>query len=268
MNTTTPTTTPPVLALERASFAYDGTDVLHDLSVTVEAGEFLGIVGPNGAGKTTALRLLSGALAPRSGRALIGSDSIGEVEPLQLARQIAMVPQSEAVIFPWSVYSFVMLGRHPHSSGLGFESGTDAEAVRQAMDFVGITRLSTRSVTELSGGELHRCLIARALAQQTPVLMLDEPNAHLDMHHQVALFELLARLHADEGRSVVIITHDLNPASMYCDRLLLPDEGRTAGTPREVLSSETIERHFHVAVRVDDGDRPHLRLQRPSADVR
>ncbi len=260
--------TPPRLLLDGCSFAYDRTPLLQGLDCAVEAGEFLGIVGPNGAGKTTLLRLLSGQRVPQEGSATADGRPIHALAPMQRARMIAVVPQSEAVMFPWTVFSLVMLGRHPHTRSFGFERAEDHDAVLRAMRLVGIEHLSARNVTELSGGELHRVLIARALAQETPVLLLDEPNAHLDIHHQVELFELLARLHAGEGRSIVIITHDLNLAAMYCDRLLLMNAGRIAahGTPRDVLRSDLIDKHFRVRVAVDDAARPHMRLLRPSTD--
>jgi iron complex transport system ATP-binding protein len=256
---------PPRLALADLSFSYDETPVLHDVTCTVEPGEFLGIVGPNGAGKTTVLRLLSGVASPAVGSATADGQAIDRLDARQRARMIAVVPQSESVTFPWPVYSMIMLGRHPHTRSFGFEQEEDHRAVTAAMQQVGIEHLSRRSVTDLSSGELHRVLIARALAQNTPVILLDEPNAHLDIHHQVELFELLSDLHDSEGRSIVIITHDLNLASMYCDRLLLMDQGRIAslGTPAEVLRSETIHRHFGVAVHIETSVRPFVRLLRP-----
>ncbi|MDT8323549.1 MAG: ABC transporter ATP-binding protein [Bacteroidota bacterium] len=261
-------TSPPRLVLTDCSFAYEQQSVLQSVDATVESGEFLGIVGPNGAGKTTLLRLLSGQRAPAKGTATADGSALHSMPALQRARLIAVVPQSEAVMFPWPVYSFVMLGRHPHSRSFGFERPDDHRAVEAAMRMVGIAHLAARRATDLSGGELHRVLIARALAQDTPVLLLDEPNAHLDIRHQVELFELLARLHASSGRSIVIITHDLNLASMYCDRLLLMDGGRIAahGAPREVLRDELIARHFGVRVGIEDAERPHVRLLRPEGN--
>jgi iron complex transport system ATP-binding protein len=234
----------------------------------VEPGEFLGIVGPNGAGKTTLLRLLSGQRAPDTGAATMNGESLHSMPAMRRARMIAVVPQSEAVMFPWPVYSFVMLGRHPHTRSLGFERPDDHRAVEEAMRMVGIADLAARKATDLSGGELHRVLIARALAQDAPVLLLDEPNAHLDIRHQVELFELLARLHASGTRSIVIITHDLNLASMYCDRLLLMDGGRIAahGAPSDVLREDLLARHFGVRVGVENAARPHVRLLRPDGN--
>lgn len=256
---------PPHFRLDNVGFSYGDTPVLTEISCMIEAGDFLGVVGPNGAGKTTLLRLLSGMITPATGTLEADGRPVHAMTPKDRARLIAHVPQMEAVMFPWSVSSMVLLGRHPHSAGLGYENDTDYAAANRAMERVEISHLAGRSVTDLSGGELHRVLIARALAQETPVLLLDEPNAHLDIHHQVALFDLLASLHADEGRTVMIITHDLNLVSMYCDRVMLLDEGRlqALGTPEEVLNEETIQQHFRIDVGVEMKEgRPAIQLRR------
>ncbi len=257
----------PALRLEDVSFAYDSEEVLRGISCDIAPGEFVGIVGPNGAGKTTLIRMISGMLTPDSGHARVDGHDIAHMHPRERALRIALVPQDERVVFPWSVTSMVLLGRHPHRGGLGFEKAEDFEAAEDAMTLMRISHLASRSVLDLSGGELHRVLIARALAQQTPVLLLDEPNAHLDIRHQVELFDLLARLHGEEGRTVVIITHDLNLAATHCDRILLIDEGRLAasGSPGDVLREELISRHFGVGVEVrtdQESGRPVLRVLR------
>lgn len=262
---------PPPLLLEDVSFAYDADAVLRGISCDIAPGEFVGIVGPNGAGKTTLIRMISGMLTPDRGHARMDGRDIAHMHPRERAQRIALVPQTESVVFPWSVTSMVLLGRHPHRGGLGFEKAEDFEAAEDAMKRMRISHLAARSVLDLSGGELHRVLIARALAQQTPVLLLDEPNAHLDIRHQVELFDLLARLHADEGRTVVIITHDLNLAAAHCDRILLIDEGQLAasGSPQEVIQENIILRHFGVRVDVSsdvETGRPILRVLRKSHD--
>lgn len=257
-------TPPPPLAIDGVRFAYTANDVLHDVSFSVEPGEFVGVIGPNGAGKTTLLRLLTGQLHPAAGSVRAGATDVSRIAPLERARMMAVVPQNEAVVFAYTVEAMVLLGRYPHASSFGYEREDDYAAAREAMRLVGVEHLAARSMTELSGGEQHRVFIARALAQQTPLLLLDEPNAHLDLRHQSLLFELLSRLQRDHGRSVFIITHDLNLAGMYCDRILLLSDGRPAawGTPAEVLREDIISEHFGVTVRIDGGDRPHVRLVR------
>lgn len=255
---------PPQLAIDGVRFAYRADDVLRDVSFSVEPGEFVGVIGPNGAGKTTMLRLLTGQLHPAAGTVRLGDTHLARIAPLERARLMAVVPQNETVVFSHTVEAMVLLGRYPHASFFGYERDDDYAAAREAMRLVGVEHLATRSMTELSGGEQHRVFIARALAQQTPLLLLDEPNAHLDLRHQSLLFELLSRLQREDGRSVLIITHDLNLAGMYCDRILLLSNGRPAawGTPADVLREDIIGEHFGVAVRIDGGDRPHVRLVR------
>lgn len=264
MNTTNPHITPPRIDFDHVQFAYGDHTVLRDLHFTFQPGEFIGVIGPNGAGKTTLLRLLTGMRSASSGQVRIGTEDVLMLPARARARTLAVVPQNESVVFPYTVEAMVLLGRFPHTAFLGYESEEDHRIAREVMRLVGIDHLEGRSVTDLSGGEQHSVLIARALAQQAPVLLLDEPNAHLDIHHQVALFELLAHLHRDEGRSVLIITHDLNLAGMYCDRILLLADGAAAawGTPAEVLQKEILEKHFRVNVQVDGDDRPHVRILR------
>jgi len=270
MITVAPSSTHSVrFELRDVCFAYEAEPVVTDLSCTIAAGEFVGIIGSNGAGKTTLIRLLSGMLTPQAGVVLASGTAVTTLDARERARRIALVPQNESVVFPWSVFTMVLLGRHPHRSGLGFERPDDYAAARAAMVHMEIAHLAERSVLDLSGGELHRVIIARALAQDTPVLLLDEPSAHLDIRHQVALFELLSRLHAQEGRTVVIITHDLNLAGLYCDRIMLMDRGEIAAfaSPAEVLREDIIARHFGVQVSIGtdtDTGRPLMRLRRPS----
>lgn len=258
------TSSPPKIEYGDVRFSYGNEPVLRELSLVMEPGEFIGVIGPNGSGKTTLLRLLTGMLSPAGGTVRIGGRDVAAIPPEERARLMAVVPQSETVVFPYSVEAMVLLGRFPHTAFLGYEREADFLAARRAMALVGIDHLASRSVTELSGGEQHRVFIARALAQEAPVLLLDEPNAHLDLRHQAGLFELLARLHREEGRSILIITHDLNLADMYCDRILLLSGGRAAawGPPADVLRENLITEHFGVNVQVDPGPRPHVRLRR------
>jgi iron complex transport system ATP-binding protein len=240
--------------------------VLRELTFEIERGEFIGVVGPNGAGKTTLLRLLSGILTPTRGEIMLDGLSLRSISARERARRIAVVPQFEDVVFPFTVRSMVLLGRAPHLGGLGYERETDFAAADRAMRLADVTDIAERRVTDLSGGELHRVLIARALAQDTPLLLLDEPNAHLDIRHQVALFDLLLRLHAD-SRTIFCITHDLNLAAMYCSRILLLSEYTIVadGSPVDVLTPVMILRHFGIRVAVDLYDAtPYIRLLKQS----
>ncbi len=251
-------------SLRGVSCGYGSDDVLSDVDLDIPAGSFTGILGRNGAGKTTLFRLLTGALRQRHGSVLLHGTSLRGIPPRERARRLAVVPQTEDMVFPFTVRAMVLLGRGPHVGFAGYEGDADIEAAERAMRDAGVQDFAGRKVTDLSGGEVHRVLIARALAQETPILLLDEPNAHLDLQHQVELFELLARLHA-EGRTILCITHDLNLAGRYCERLLLFDDGRLAadGTPESVLTPERISEHFgvHTGVTIEDGA-PSVRLRR------
>ncbi len=241
------TTAAPVFRLTDVRFGYADAPVLRDMRVEIAAGSFTGIIGPNGAGKTTLLRLLTGMRQPDAGEVRCMDRRIESIPPRQRALLMALVPQFEETVFAFPVRDMVLMGRAPHVRGWGFERAEDDEAAERAMRLAGVLDLAGRSVTDLSGGELHRVLIARALAQDTPILLLDEPNAHLDLRHQVALFELLRALHA-EGRSIVCVTHDLNLAARYCERLLLLADGGIAadGAPLDVLTPACIKEHFGV----------------------
>ncbi|MCZ7554866.1 MAG: ABC transporter ATP-binding protein [Bacteroidia bacterium] len=253
-----------IFALRDVCFAYNDTEILHDVRVDFTSGSFTGVIGRNGAGKTTLFRLLTGELHPQRGTVALHGRDLHAYAARERARLIAVVPQNEDMVFPFTVRSMVLLGRGPHLGYFGYETQADIAAAERAMELAGVAKFAARKVTDLSGGELHRVLIARALAQETPILLLDEPNAHLDLRHQVELFELLSRLHM-EGRTILCITHDLNLAAKYCKRLIMLDEGRTVadGSPYDVLTEEHLERHFGVRTRVTmEDDAPSIRLLR------
>jgi iron complex transport system ATP-binding protein len=257
-------TQPTIFSLKQISFGYEGAEVFRELRLDIPAGSFTGVIGRNGAGKTTLFRLLTGELRPQTGSVSLQGSDIRSYRPRDRARLMAVVLQSEDMVFPFTVRAMVLLGRGPHLGYFGYETEADLAAAERAMEQAGVREFADRKVTDLSGGELHRVLIARALAQEAPILLLDEPNAHLDLQHQVQLFELLSRLHS-EGRTIVCITHDLNLAARYCERLLLLDDGRTVadGTPRQVLTEGSIAQHFgvHAQVTLEAGV-PSIRLLR------
>jgi iron complex transport system ATP-binding protein len=242
----------PAIQLEGVSFRYGDVSVLRNLSIDVRQGDFVCIVGPNGAGKTTLLRVMTQYFPPAEGRALLFGRAERERSPKERARLVALVPQTEDMVFPHSVRAMVLLGRYPHLSGFGFESPADYEATDRAIALTGLTPFAKRHVTQLSGGEQHRVTIARALAQETPLLLLDEPNAHLDLKHQTELFELLLVLHREQGRTIVCVTHDLNLAAQYASRVGILSGGGIAaiGAPEDVLTGELIAEHFGVTVEV------------------
>lgn len=239
------------------SFRYPGagTDAVHDVSLRVAAGEFVALLGPNGSGKSTLLRLLLGALRPRSGSITFEGRSLHEWPREELARRVGVVTQSEEMPFPVTVRELVAMGRYPHLGAWRREAADDRAAIRRALEWCEVADFTSRSVLELSGGERQRVRLARALAQEAATLVLDEPTAALDMAHEMALFEMMARL-ARTGVTVVAVTHNINVAARYAHRLVLMDRGHTAadGTPPEVLTRGTIESVYQWPVEIRHED--------------
>ena len=232
-------------------FAYGDRVVVAGVSFEARAGQLYGILGPNGSGKTTLSRLLLGFLTPRAGTVTIGERAAAEYSRREFARAVAAVPQEMPVDFPFTVRELVLLGRMPHLSPLGLEAQSDHDAADQAMTLCGVRELADRPIHALSGGELRRAYVARAIAQQANALVCDEPTSGLDIHHQIAIFELL-RAQARAGRCVVAVVHDLNLAAAYCDRLLLLRGGATVaeGTVEEVLTYRVVKQAYDVEVYV------------------
>jgi iron complex transport system ATP-binding protein len=231
--------TPEPLRLEDAWFAYDAVPAVAGLSTTIEPRAFVGVVGPNGSGKSTLVRLLSGYLRPQRGRVWLGERELQRLGDRERARRIAVVPQDPPAALDFTVLEVVLMGRAPHLALLGVENWQDLEVARAAMDRTRTGHLAARLLGTLSGGERQRVLLARALAQQTPILLLDEPTSHLDVNYQIEILRLLRELRAEQGTTVLAVLHDLNLASLYCDRLLLLSAGRLAaeGSPIEVLTA-------------------------------
>jgi len=233
----------------RVSFAYGDRLAIDDVSLAVRAGELLGVLGPNGSGKSTLLRLMAGGLSPARGEVRLDGRSLGSYRRTEVARRIAATAQENAIEFPFTVAEVVLMGRAPHLGGALFESREDVQVARAAMERCGVVELAGRLIHELSGGERQRVILARAVAQQTPVLVLDEPAAFLDIRHQVEIYDLLRDLQA-EGRTIVTVLHDLNLAALYCDRVALLQAGRliAAGAPEAVITHATITRVYETDV--------------------
>jgi iron complex transport system ATP-binding protein len=240
-------------------FDYPGHEVFSDVSFQLRAGELLALSGPNGAGKSTLLRLLLGLHAPRAGRVTLGGTALGELGRRDIARRAALLPQDSPMELPLTVREVVALGRLPHLGRFQPEGPDDLRAVEHALEMTDTAALAGRRVTELSGGERHRVHLARALAQEAPVLLLDEPVAGLDLSHQLQALDLL-RATVDEGRGAVVALHDLSLAARRCDRMLLLAAGglRADAPPAEVLTPDTLARWFGVRaeVRHDAAGRP------------
>jgi len=252
-----------MLRLDGVSYRYPGAagDALAGVSLAVNARQFVAVLGPNGSGKTTLVRIALGALAPSAGRADIDGRPAPAWKRQELARVIGVVPQREDNLFPQRVRETVLLGRYPHLSMWGRERAEDHAAVQRALVACDVEHLVDRWVWTLSGGEYQRVRIARALAQEPKLLVLDEPGVSLDLKHEMGLFELVRGLVDTQGLGVLMITHDLNLAARFADSLLLLSEGRpvASGAPTDVLTHEIVETVFSwpVAMQTIDG-RPQM----------
>jgi iron complex transport system ATP-binding protein len=237
--------------LRGVSVDLDRRPVLRDLDLTVPGGARLGLIGPNGSGKTTLLRAVAG-LVPHRGQVQIGDAPPGNLSRRELARRIALVPQTPAVPAGMTVTDYVLLGRTPYIPYLGTETRRDLAIVADVLDHLDLGAFAGRALDSLSGGERQRAVLARALAQQAPVLLLDEPTTGLDVGHQQQVMELADTLRRDLELTVVSAMHDLTLAGQFADQLVLLDRGRVAaaGPPRAVLTEEVIARHYHASVRV------------------
>ncbi len=240
------------LEIVHVSAGYPSQQVLDDVHLTVPKGQILALLGPNGAGKTTLLRVLSGTLAPWQGQVRWEGRDIHRLTPKERARLVAVVPQARALPPAFTVEQAVMLGRTPYLSWLGGAGPADWEAVQRALTQTDLLPLAARPLQNLSGGEQQRVLLARALAQETPLLLLDEPTTHLDLHHQTRLLALVRDLSRARGLTVVMVVHDLNQAARYADRVAILDRGRlvAAGSPAAVLTAERLTRVYRTPVEV------------------
>lgn len=242
----------PVFTSRELRFTYaDAAEAAIDgVSLRVQRGALYAVIGPNGSGKSTLLKLLLGALHPQRGEVAYAGRSIAAWDRRGLAQEIGAVPQGEELAFPLSVREIVSMGRYPHLGLLRREGPEDREAIAEAMERCDVASFADRPVSAISGGERQRALIARALAQRPKTLVLDEPTVSLDIKHEMSIFELLAQLAAKDGVTVVLVTHHLNLAARYADRLLLLDRGIPVaeGPPSDVLTRQTIERVYEWSV--------------------
>ncbi|MGH7863458.1 MAG: heme ABC transporter ATP-binding protein, partial [Candidatus Binataceae bacterium] len=229
---------------------YGALEAVRGISMEVAAGEMLAIVGPNGAGKSTLLKVLGGTLQAWSGDVELMGRPLPSYQRRELARTVAMVAQESAVAFSFTVLEVVLMGRAPHLGRLRFETARDLEAARVALEQMGLLELAHRSVHELSGGERKRVFLARALAQEPRVVLLDEPTAFLDLKHVAQIFALFRALKAERGAAVVATLHDLNAAAHYADRVLLLKDGAmvACGTPQDVFTAERLRHVYDIDI--------------------
>jgi iron complex transport system ATP-binding protein len=236
-----------LLEAKNLSFDYGSKSVLRDLDLSCKAGESIGLIGPNGAGKTTLLRLFMGLVSPSTGEVELCGENLRQLRRKEIARRVSLVPQDVALSFALTVREVVSMGRNPHLGRFEPEGDKDIEIVQHALEVTEVEVLADRAVDTLSGGERQRVLIARALAQETPVLLLDEPTANLDLCHQLEVLQLLKKL-TSKGVCAVAAIHDLSLASRFFDRLLLVSNQQIVadGSPESVLTEENLWRYFRI----------------------
>lgn len=241
-----------MLHADHLSVAYGNRQVLSAISLDLLPGQVLGIIGPNGSGKSTLVRALSGVIPLKYGTISVGGKDLTHSPASQRARWIAVVPQALQMPPAFTAWETVLLGRTPHLNWFGQVSPRDEEIVRKAMTRTRTLELADRPVGELSGGEQQRVLLARAIAQTTPVLMLDEPTSHLDLQYQVSLLDQVSTLAHDENLAVLLVVHDLNLVARYADRVAMLVEGRliASGKPGEVLTPGLLSRVYQVPLQV------------------
>ena len=244
---------PSIIRLESLDFSYQKREIFSGLNLSVEEGEILAVIGPNSSGKTTLLKLIDGLLQPSRGRVLLRGRNLKNIPRSETARCIAVVPQAVEVPFSFLVAEIVLMGRAPYLGRFSWEKEKDLKTTREAMALTDVAGLENRPFLELSQGEKQRVLIARALAQEAKIILLDEPTSHLDIKHQVEINELIRRLNREKNLTVVHVSHDLNLAAEYCHRMVLLHRGSvfSSGTPSAVITEENIQQVYETEVLVE-----------------
>lgn len=237
-----------MLDVESVTCYYGAMRILNEVNLSAGKGEFLGIVGPNGSGKTTLLRCISGVIKPKIGRVVMGEEDLSLLQKKELAKDLAVVSQHPKSGLSFTALEVVIMGRVPHLGRFQSEGKKDLDIATQAMEQTNSLQFADRPVNELSGGERQRVFIARALAQEPRLLLLDEPTANLDISYQLEILNLIKAMSEKEGLTVMVAIHDLNLAAQYCDRMALLNRGEiiSLGTPEDVLTPENIKKAFNV----------------------
>ncbi|MCJ7537524.1 MAG: ABC transporter ATP-binding protein [Anaerolineales bacterium] len=237
-----------MLRIRSISVSYGEIEILHELSLDVNTGEVVSLIGPNGAGKTTMMRAISGVIPIQSGSVHVDDEDLSVTPIAERARLLAVVPQARKLPPEYTVQHAVLMGRTPYLGWLGNPSPGDIEKVQWAIDRTRLSELANRRVDELSGGEQQLVLVARALAQDAPVMLLDEPTAHLDLRHQATILDLVHSLARERGLAVLMSLHDLNLVSIFSDRIALLDDGNilAVGKPKEVINQQYLSKVYQV----------------------
>lgn len=253
----------PVIDVKNITFRYENRTILDNISFSIECGTFFSIIGPNGSGKTTLLKNLSYVLSPESGTIEINGRDLRSYRKRELARNISFVSQNTSVDFEFTVMDVVLMGRAPYLKPFESETAEDVEIASECMKLTGVFDLRDKKITEISGGERQRVQIACALAQQTGILLLDEPVSNLDIQYQVSILGMLKNLSKEKTMTVVTVLHDLNLAAEYSDKIMLMKDGRVlkSGTPSEVLNEQNIKEAYKTSVYITQNPisgKPHI----------
>jgi iron complex transport system ATP-binding protein len=243
-----------LLSLKHVNFTYGNKKngfsnfQLDDINLSFNKGEFVSLLGPNGCGKSTILKILTGLLKVEKGNLFLNNLDYKFIPGKNLAKTIAFVPQNFTTIFPFSVYEIVMMGRTPYLNFIGYETERDRKIVDEALELVEISKLRNHGINEVSGGEAQLAFIARAIVQEPEIILLDEPNAHLDIKHQISIFNLIKKINREKNLLVIIVSHDLNLAGYYSDRIIMMKSGKIFCDDRadKILTSENIKNVFDI----------------------
>lgn len=253
-----------ILTLEGVSFSYNGSFRLTEINLSVERGDFTGIIGPNGSGKSTLIKLMAGYIRPQAGTVRLAGKPLGKLERRAVARQVAVVSQGVQTGFAFTVEEMVRLGRLPHLGRWSAEGPGDTQAVERALAMAQLEGYRTRLFSRLSGGEAQRVLVAQALAQEPEILLMDEPTTYMDMAFQQEMFTLMTKLN-QEGITVVAVLHDVNMAALYCKELVAIKAGKiyTIGAPNQVITRENILAVYGCPVEINE----HPVIRRPQVTL-
>ena len=242
-----------ILEVEKIEFGYSENLVLNGIDFSIERGKFISIIGPNGSGKSTLLKTLNNLYIPTCGSIKIDGKDINSFKKRDLAKEIALVPQDTSIDYDFSVEDIVLMGRHPYKKRFERENEDDYSIAREAMELTNTIKFSKKSIREISGGERQRVIIAKALAQNPRIILLDEPTSNLDINHQIDILNLLKKLNRERNTTVILVIHDINLAARYSDEIILVNKGRilSKGRPEDVISLKNIEETYNMKVAIE-----------------
>lgn len=241
------------LEIKDLEFGYNENLVIKGVSFNIEKGKFVSIIGPNGSGKSTLLKTINHLYNPTKGSILVDGININDMKKRDLAKKIALVPQDTVVDYDFTVEEIVLMGRHPYKSRFQKEDEGDYKVINESLEMTNTLKLKKRLITEISGGERQRVIIAKALAQKPSIILLDEPTSHLDINHQMDILNLLKRLNKEHGTTIILVIHDINLAARYSDEIILIDKGKISdmGKPEDIITSDNIENIYNLKVAIE-----------------